>query len=78
MGGISKGVQTRSHIALFCEHYSFVSSLEPNCVDEALRDPNWVNAMHVELNNFTWNEVWELVPRPKNYNVISKKWVLRN
>ena len=64
---ISKGVQTRSRIALFCEHYSFVSFLEPNHVDEALRDPDWVNAMHEELNNFT-----------KNYNVIGTKWVFRN
>ena len=39
MSDISKGVQTRSRIASFCEHYSFVSFLEPNRVDEALRDP---------------------------------------
>ena len=37
MGDISKGVQTRSRIASFCEHYSFVSFLEPNRVNEALR-----------------------------------------
>ena len=30
MGDISNGVQTRSRIASFCEHYSFVSFLEPN------------------------------------------------
>jgi len=57
MGDISKGVQTRSRIALFCEHYFFVSFLEPNRVDEALRDSDWVNAMHEELNNFTRNQV---------------------
>ena len=78
MGDISKGVQTRSRIASFCEHFSFVSSIEPNRVDEALNDADWVNAMHEELNNFTRNEVWELVPRPKNYNVIGTKWVFRN
>src|SRR6185437_12241126 len=50
MGDISKGVQTRSRIASFCEHYSFVCFLESNRVDEALRDPDWVNAMHEELN----------------------------
>ena len=66
MGDISKGVQTRSRVASFCEHYSFVSFLEPNRVDEALRDPDWVNAMHKELNNFTRNQVWDLVERPKN------------
>jgi hypothetical protein len=78
VGDISKGVQTRSRVASFCEHYSFVSSLEPNRVDEALRDLDWVNTMNEELNNFTRNEVWALVPRPKNYNVIGTIWVFRN
>jgi hypothetical protein len=36
LGDISKGVTTRSHIANFCEHYSFVSSIEPFRVEEAL------------------------------------------
>jgi hypothetical protein len=75
VGDISKGVQTRSHIASFCEYFSFVSCIEPNCVDEALLDVDWVNAMHGELNNFTRNEVWELVERPKNNYVIGTKWV---
>jgi hypothetical protein len=34
--------------------------------------------MHEELNNYTHNEVWELVERPKNHNVIGTKWVFRN
>jgi hypothetical protein len=36
---ISKGVTTRSQLANFCEHYSFVSSIEPFRVEEALQDP---------------------------------------
>ena len=40
--------------------------------------PDWVNAMHEELNNFTRNQVWDLFERPKNYNVIGTKWVFRN
>jgi hypothetical protein len=53
IGDISKGVQTRSRLASFCEHFSFVSSIEPKKIDEALKDVDWVNAMHEELNNFT-------------------------
>jgi hypothetical protein len=34
--------------------------------------------MHEKLNNFTRNQVWELVERPKNHNVIGTKWVFRN
>ena len=33
--------------------------------------------MHEELNIFTRNEVWHLVPRP-NQNVVRTKWVFRN
>ena len=29
LGDISKGVTTRSRLVIFCEHYSFVSSIEP-------------------------------------------------
>ena len=36
LGDISKGETTCSHLANFCEHYSFVSSIEPFRVDEAL------------------------------------------
>ena len=78
IGDISRGVQTRSRLASFCEHFSFVSSIEPKKIDEALKDVDWVNAMHEELNNFTRNQVWELVERPKGHNVIGTRWVFRN
>jgi hypothetical protein len=45
LGDISKGVTTRSRLANFCEHYSFVSSIEPFRVEEALQDPDWVLAL---------------------------------
>jgi hypothetical protein len=77
LGDIHKGVTTRSRVAHFCEHYSFVSSIEPYKVEDALRDLNWVLAMQEELNNFTRNEVWHLVPRP-NQNVVGTKWVFHN
>jgi hypothetical protein len=72
LGDIHKGVTTRSRVAHFCEHYSFVSSIEPYRVEDALRDSDWVLAMQEEHNNFTRNEVWHLVPRP-NQNVVRTK-----
>jgi hypothetical protein len=42
-----------------------------------LQDLYWVLAMQEELNNFKINEVWSLVPRPKQ-NVVGTKWVFRN
>jgi hypothetical protein len=67
VGDIHKGVTTRSRVAHFC----------PYRIEDALRDPDWVVAMKEELNNFTRNEVWHLVPRP-NQNVLGTKWVFRN
>jgi hypothetical protein len=77
LGDIHKGVTTRSQVAHFCEHYSFMSSIEPYRIEDALRDPDWVVAMQEKLNNFTRNEVWHLVPRP-NQNVVGTKWVFCN
>jgi hypothetical protein len=77
LSDIHKGVTTRSRVAHFCEHYSFVSSIETYRVEDALRDSDWVLAMQEELNNFMRNEVWHLVPRP-NKNVVGTKWVFRN
>jgi hypothetical protein len=77
LGDFSKGVTTRSRLANFCEHYSFVSSIEPFRVEEDLQDSDWVLAIQEELNNFKRNEVWSLVPRPKQ-NVVGTKWVFHN
>jgi hypothetical protein len=79
IGDISRGVQTRSRLATFCQHYSFVSlEEEPKTIQQAFKNEDWINAMHEELNNFERNKVWELVKRPKNKNVIDTKWVFKN
>jgi hypothetical protein len=40
LGDIHKGVTTRSRVDHLCEHYSFVSSIEPYRMEDALRDPD--------------------------------------
>jgi hypothetical protein len=77
LDAIHKVVTTRSRVAHFCEHYSFVSSIEPYRIEDALRDLDWVVAMQEELNNFTRNELWHLVPCP-NQNVVGIKLVFCN
>jgi hypothetical protein len=79
IGSPSKGVSTHSkRQASFVEHYSFVSFVEPMCVEEALKDPDWLLAMHEELNNFTRNDVWVIEPPHKSKNIIGTKWVFHN
>jgi hypothetical protein len=65
-------------LLFFIEHHSFISCLEPKNVDESLQDPDWVNAMHKKLNNFTRNQVWTLEERSKGARVIGTKWVFCN
>jgi len=38
IGDISRGAQTSTRLASFCEYFSFVSSIEPKNIDEALKD----------------------------------------
>nr|GEU82190.1 copia protein [Tanacetum cinerariifolium] len=48
-----------------------------NIEDESVEVDNVV-AMQEELNQFIANDVWDLVPLPKNQSVIGTKWVYRN
>ena len=78
IGDPSSVVQKRRETQNECLYNCFLSKNEPKKADEALQGPNWIIAMHEELNQFERNKVWELVPRPKNRSVIGPKWVFRN
>jgi hypothetical protein len=43
-----------------------------------LSDPNWVNAIHEELEIFERNQVWHLVPPPQNGHPIGTIWIFNN
>ena len=79
IGQVHKGVSTRSTLNQFCEHMAFVSQTKPKTIaDDALEDNNWIIVMHEELNQFARNEVWTIVPRTSEMNVIGTKWVFKN
>jgi hypothetical protein len=70
--------RSRSQQISHFSHSAFVATFEPWYVGHALSNPNWVNAMHEELENFERNQVWVLVPPPSNYHAIGTKWVFKN
>ena len=70
---IKQGVSTRCSI-VFYEHVAFVSQIEPKNVNDALNDSNWIVAMQDEFNQFTRNDVWFLVPKIDDMNIIGTKW----
>jgi len=52
--------------------------MEPKNVYEALTDSEWIVAMQDELHQFERNQVWHLVPKPKDRNIVGTKWLFRN
>jgi len=78
IGQIKEGVSTRSSISNFCWHTAFLSQVEPKSIEKALKDEKWVDVIHEELNQFAMNDVWFLVPKSDEMNIIGSKWVFRN
>ena len=47
-------------------------------IKESINYEHWTKAMEEEQNQIEKNETWELVPRPKDKNIIGTKWVFKN
>ncbi|XP_065631665.1 uncharacterized protein LOC136068442 [Quercus suber] len=78
LGSLNDNLRLRSKALNVITYSCYLSQFEPKKVDEALQDADWVNSMHEELHQFVRNDVWELVPRPENVNVIRTKWIFKN
>jgi len=78
IGNIEKGVSTRKYLNNLCETMVLVSQVELKNLNEALQDNNWILAVQEELNQFEYNEVWSLVRRTSEMNIIGTKWVYKN
>ena len=51
------------------------SSTIPEKVEDAMRDPKWVEAMEIEMNALEKNCTWKLVDLPKGKKPVGCKWV---
>ena len=78
LGSFNDNMHLRSKALNVITHFYYLSQVEPKKVDKALEDANWINYMHEEHHQFILNDVWELVPRPKDVNVIGTKWIFKN
>ena len=52
--------------------------MEPKDFTKANKNDEWFKAMNEELDQIEKNETWELIPRPKDKNVIGIDWVFKN
>lgn len=79
MGDKSEPVRTRSSFKPSKESLlGLVSLIEPTSLDKELQDIEWIMPMQEELNQFSRNDVWDLVPRPKGTHIIGTKWIFMN
>jgi hypothetical protein len=79
IGNKNVGVETRRRICSPEQlHLALLSTIESSSFEEASRDEFRIKAMNESLDQIEKNDTWELVPRPKNKNVIGTKWVFRN
>jgi hypothetical protein len=62
-----------NYMALMCD----LIENEPTCFEEAIQKKEWVDAMTEEYQSIIKNDVWEVVPRPKNNSVVSSKWIYK-
>ncbi|RVW34641.1 Retrovirus-related Pol polyprotein from transposon RE1 [Vitis vinifera] len=50
---------------------------EPTTLKQAIKDPNWAEAMQTEIAALHKNQTWDLVDPPKDVNIIGCKWVYK-
>ena len=50
---------------------------EPTCFEEAIKQKEWDDAMVEEYQSIMKNDVWEIVPRPKDKLVVFSKWIFK-
>ncbi|GAU41423.1 hypothetical protein TSUD_26030 [Trifolium subterraneum] len=78
IGNTEDGVRTRKALQDVETILGLISQIEPRSINEAIIDEFWIEAMKEELHQFEKNEVWNLVPFPKDNSIIGTRWVFRN
>jgi hypothetical protein len=62
-----------SYMALVCD----LVEKEPTCFEEVVQKKEWMDAMTKEYHSIINNDIWEVVPKPKNKDVIYSKWIYK-
>ncbi|GKA57857.1 ribonuclease H-like domain-containing protein [Tanacetum coccineum] len=65
------------HIDLLSLNTFLISPIPKNPSD-ALKDPQWRNAMYDEYNALVKNGTWLLVPRPTGVNMVRSMWLFKH
>ncbi|XP_070015340.1 uncharacterized protein [Nicotiana sylvestris] len=72
IGDPNEGMKTRGALKKKA-NIALISQVEPKKIEEALKDSSWVQAMQQELDQFSKNQEWNLIPKLENVSVIGTK-----
>jgi hypothetical protein len=64
----------------FSSYAAYMTKLldeEPTTFEEAVQKGQWEEVMTEEHQSIMKNEVWEIIPRPKEKSVVTSKWVYK-
>jgi hypothetical protein len=65
---------------IFSSYAAYMKKLldeEPTTFEEAVQKGQWKEAMMEEHQSIMNNEVWKIIPRPKEKSVVTSKWVYK-
>ena len=81
MHGVPEGtIRERKKPKSYPSYMALMSDLvdkESTCFEEATKQKEWVDAMIEEYQSIIKNDVWKIVPRPKDKSVVSLKWIFK-
>jgi hypothetical protein len=64
----------------FSSYAAYMTKLldeEPTTFEETIQKGQWKEAMTEEHQSIMKNEVWEIIPRPKEKSVVTSKWIYK-
>ena len=56
---------------------STIVQSEPGTFEEVVKHQVWKDVMHEEYESIMKNDVWDVVPRPKDKSVVTSKWLYK-
>jgi hypothetical protein len=73
MREVKKRKPFSSYMDLMCD----LIGKEPTCFGEVVHKKEWEDSIIEEYQYILKNDVWEMVPRPKDKDVVSSKWLYK-
>ena len=61
------------YVALMCD----LVDQEPISYEEVAQKKEWLEAMTKEYHSEMKNNIWDIVPKPKNKSVVPSKWIYK-